>query len=76
MLNEDYKDILLSLSEDGVKYLLVGACAIAAYGYIPQNKILEDDPELLIACIWWPKFRQCFTGYAYEKLLISRTSSI
>ena len=34
MLNEDYKDILQSLAEEDVKFLLVGAYAMAAYGYI------------------------------------------
>ena len=33
MLNEDYKDILLALSDEGVKFLLVGAYAMAAHGY-------------------------------------------
>ena len=33
MLNEDYKDLLLALSEEKVKYLLVGAYALAAHGY-------------------------------------------
>ena len=34
MLNEDYKEILQSLEEENVKFLLVGAYAMAAYGYI------------------------------------------
>ena len=33
MLNSDYKDILLSLSNKKVKFLLVGAYAMAAHGY-------------------------------------------
>ncbi len=33
MLNEDYKDLLLALSEENVKYLIVGAYALAAHGY-------------------------------------------
>ncbi len=33
MLNEDYKDMLLALSEEKVRYLLVGAYAMAAHGY-------------------------------------------
>ncbi len=33
MLNEDYKDMLLALSDENVKYMLVGAYALAAYGY-------------------------------------------
>ena len=33
MLNEDYKDMLLALSDEKVKYLLVGAYALAAHGY-------------------------------------------
>jgi len=33
MLNEDYKDMLLSLSDENVKYLLVGAYALAVHGY-------------------------------------------
>ena len=33
MLNSDYKDILQSLSSKKVKFLLVGAYAMAAHGY-------------------------------------------
>jgi len=33
MLNEDYKDILQSLVDEDVKFLLVGAFALAAHGY-------------------------------------------
>ncbi len=33
MLNEDYKDMLHALSDEKVKFLLVGAYALAAHGY-------------------------------------------
>jgi len=33
MLNEDYKDMLLALSSENVRYLLVGAYALAAHGF-------------------------------------------
>jgi hypothetical protein len=33
MLNEDYRDMLQSLVEEKVKFLLVGAYALAAHGY-------------------------------------------
>ena len=33
MLNEDYKDILQLLADENVKFLLVGAYALAAHGY-------------------------------------------
>ena len=33
MLNEDYRDMLQALSEEKVKFLLVGAYALAAHGY-------------------------------------------
>lgn len=33
MLNEDYKDMLLALSGEKVRYLLIGAYALAAHGY-------------------------------------------
>ncbi|MER2528861.1 MAG: DUF6036 family nucleotidyltransferase [Candidatus Competibacter denitrificans] len=34
MLNEDYKDMLRALVEENVKFLLVGAYALAAHGYL------------------------------------------
>ncbi len=34
MLNEDYKDILRALADEKVSFLLVGAYALAAYGYL------------------------------------------
>jgi predicted nucleotidyltransferase len=33
MLNEDYRDMLHALSDEKVKFILVGAYAIAAHGY-------------------------------------------
>jgi len=33
MLNKDYKDILQSLADEQVKFLLMGAYALAAHGY-------------------------------------------
>jgi hypothetical protein len=33
MLNEDYRDILHALAEEKVRFLLVGAYAMAAHGY-------------------------------------------
>jgi predicted nucleotidyltransferase len=33
MLNDDYKDMLSALNGEGVKFLLVGAYAMAAHGY-------------------------------------------
>ena len=34
MLNEDYKEILQSLLKNKVKFLIVGAYAMGAYGYV------------------------------------------
>ena len=33
MLNEDYRDILQALSDEKVKFILIGAYALAAHGY-------------------------------------------
>ena len=33
MLNEDYKDMLQALHDEKVRFLLVGAYAMAAHGY-------------------------------------------
>ena len=33
MLNEDYRDMLQCLADEGVKFLLVGAYALAAHGF-------------------------------------------
>jgi hypothetical protein len=33
MLNEDYRDMLLALADEKVRFLLVGAYALAAHGY-------------------------------------------
>jgi len=49
MLNKDYKDILLALSEREAKFLLVGAYAMAAHGY-PRSTMdidlwIMSDPE-------------------------------
>lgn len=41
MLNKDYKDMLRALSDERVKFLLVGAYALAAHGY-PRATIDMD----------------------------------
>ncbi len=41
MLNEDYKDMLRALSAEKVKFLLVGAYAMAAHGY-PRSTLDID----------------------------------
>lgn len=41
MLNEDYKDMLRALCAEKVKYLLVGAYAMAAHGY-PRSTLDID----------------------------------
>jgi len=33
MLNEDYRDMLHALSDEKVRFILVGAYALAAHGY-------------------------------------------
>jgi hypothetical protein len=33
MLNEDYRDMLRALSNEKVKFILVGAYTLAIYGY-------------------------------------------
>ena len=33
MLNNDYKEMLQCLNDEGVKYMLIGAYALAAHGY-------------------------------------------
>ena len=34
MLNSDYRDMLYALSEENVRYLLVGAYALAVHGHV------------------------------------------
>ncbi|MDQ3862338.1 MAG: hypothetical protein M3317_02320 [Actinomycetota bacterium] len=41
MLNPDYRDILFAFSEAGVKYLLVGAYAMAAHGQVRATGDLD-----------------------------------
>jgi predicted nucleotidyltransferase len=41
MLNEDYKDMLQCLLEEKVSFLLVGAYAVAVYGYPRATKDMD-----------------------------------
>jgi predicted nucleotidyltransferase len=41
MLNKDYKEMLQCLSEEGVRFLLVGAYAVAAYGHPRATKDID-----------------------------------
>jgi predicted nucleotidyltransferase len=41
MLNDDYKEMLQSLSEENVKFLLVGAYALAVHGFPRATKDID-----------------------------------
>ena len=41
MLNEDYKDMLQCLLEEKVRFLLVGAYAVAVHGYPRATKDMD-----------------------------------
>jgi hypothetical protein len=48
MLNEDYRDMLRALSDEKVKFLLVGAYALAAHGYtLPTPPITRLHTDAL-----------------------------
>ena len=61
MLNEDYKDMLRALYAEKVKYLLVGAYAMAAHGY-PRSTLdidfwVQQSPENAAAVLRaWQRF--------------------
>jgi hypothetical protein len=63
MLNEDYRDMLHALSDEKVKFLLVGAYALAAHGY----------PRATMDIDIWVRIRgtlvQIQLGIAREKIL-------
>jgi hypothetical protein len=41
MLHKDYKEMLQCLSDEGVKFLLVGAYALAAHGFPRATKDID-----------------------------------
>ena len=41
MLNEDYKDMLRSLADEGAEFLLIGAYAMALHGYVRSTGDLD-----------------------------------
>lgn len=45
MLNDDYRDMLQCLTDEKVKFLHVGAYALAAYGY-PRATMDIDIPSV------------------------------
>ena len=46
MLNEDYKEILQCLDGEDVKFLLVGACGLAAHGYPRATGEPRDEQKI------------------------------
>ena len=63
MLNEDYRDMLQALYDEKVRFILVGAYALAAHGYpratmdidiwvMPSSKMVESMQKYMaiIAC--------------------------
>jgi predicted nucleotidyltransferase len=58
VLNEDYKDMLRSLNDERVKYLLVGAYALAVHGFPRATKDIDffveaspDNAESLLRAL-------------------------
>jgi len=55
MLNEDYKEMLQLLTDEKVKFLLVGAYAMAAHGYLRATMDIDiwvmPSPENAVAVI-------------------------
>jgi hypothetical protein len=48
MLNEDYRDMLRALSDENVRFILVGAYALAAHGY--PRATLDIDIWVMPPC--------------------------
>ena len=48
MLNEDYRDILQALSDEKARFLLVGAYALAAHGYLRAT--MDIDIWVMPSC--------------------------
>jgi hypothetical protein len=58
LLNPDYQDILSAFEEEGVRYLLVGAYALAVHGYVGATgdidlwvETSEDNAARIIAAL-------------------------
>jgi hypothetical protein len=41
MMNQDFKELLLAFNEEKVEYLIVGAHALAVYGFVRATKDLD-----------------------------------
>jgi hypothetical protein len=41
MMNQDFKELLLAFNDEKVEYLIVGAHALAVYGYVRATKDLD-----------------------------------
>ena len=73
MLNEDYKDMLQSLLDNEVKFLIVGAYALAAYGYpratgdfdIWVEASLENSKKILSSLISFGTPTSGLTDYTF-----------
>ena len=58
MLNNDFRDMLSAFTEAGVRYLLVGAYALAAHGHVratgdidPEVDIPRDNAERVLGAL-------------------------
>jgi len=40
-MNQDFKELLLAFNDEKVEYLIVGAHALAVYGYVRATKDLD-----------------------------------
>lgn len=57
MLNKDYKEMLQCLLEENVKFLLVGAYAVAVHGYPPVPAGLISSGPIQIKKLWLFRFK-------------------
>ncbi|MBM3325775.1 MAG: hypothetical protein FJY65_02165 [Calditrichaeota bacterium] len=77
-LNEDYRDILLALSAEKVKFLLVGAHAIAHYGFPRSTMDIDiwvqptaDNAQAVMRAL--ARFGASLQGLTLEDLQHDRT---
>jgi hypothetical protein len=75
MLNEDYKDMLQCLFEEKVRFLLVGAYAVAVYGYPRATKDMGVFvlPEWALHTLG---FKNDQTNHSFRTLASARLDSM
>ena len=75
MLNQDFKEFIISLNDNQVRYLVIGGYAVSLHGYPRYTKDIDQEPDQIIQLGYPPNRIDLITtppGVDFEPCYASR----